>query len=405
MSTFPNGIKRIASAFATCAAFILVLAGCAHVPARGVPETYGTPAPEAVREPPDQAPPLPAPSPLVLTFAGDIMAHRCNYSMARYESIYDDVRDYLRADDLTFGNLEMPVDDSLPESTYPRFNVHSPYLAAAVEGGFDVFSLANNHANDQGALSMQATKKAVENQSGVALSSGLKSFPGEGMKAVMAAVKGQDILFLAVTEILNSYDSSRNLVYLVPPRETERAAFLETVRAMRAANPESLFVLSIHVNESEYGRTVSESKKAWFSRLAEAGADIIWAHHPHVMQSWQILTARDRSVLVMYSMGNFISGQRWDTDRENPDGYREYTGDAVLLRVTAAPNGPLPSASGFSFSVAEYPVTNWRDRREGLVVRRVTESFMNGLSPAETEYYRERWRLMQAYLPVAIPAD
>ena len=90
------------------------------------------------------------PDSIELTFAGDIMAHTENWSMSDYSRIYQDVSSLLRNDDLTFANFETPVSNSLPLSTYPRFNVHSSYLDAAVEAGFDVFSLANNHSNDQG---------------------------------------------------------------------------------------------------------------------------------------------------------------------------------------------------------------------------------------------------------------
>jgi poly-gamma-glutamate synthesis protein (capsule biosynthesis protein) len=100
-----------------------------------------------VTDSPPQAKEPPRP-PLVLTFAGDIMAHTVNFMMDDYRRIYEDLRPVLTADDLSFGNLETPVADSLPMSTFPSFNVHSAYLRAAVDGGFDVFSLANNHAND-----------------------------------------------------------------------------------------------------------------------------------------------------------------------------------------------------------------------------------------------------------------
>lgn len=404
--------KGLAKSLRTAALSTGVLAafmGCTLLPPAPVPEaTVSAPAVE-ISEPEAVSPP-PPPARLILTFAGDIMAHRCNYSMTRYDSVYTDVRDYLHEDDLTFGNLEMPVDDSLPQSTYPRFNVHAPYVRAAVDGGFDVLSLANNHSNDQGASSMEATRVTVAGLPGLSLHSGLRTLPGDEMKAVSKVVKGQTVTFLAVTEILNSYDSSRRMVYLVPPRESDRAAFIETVKNFRADNPDGLFVLSVHVNESEYVRTVSDAKEAWFARLAEAGVDIIWAHHPHVMQSWEILETGGRNALVMYSMGNFISGQRWDTDPANPDGYREYTGDALLLRVTAA-RQPVPETAqteaktGFSFAVSTLAVTNWRDPREGMVVRRASEAFFDSLPAAEAQYYRDRWRLMGSYLPVTIPAN
>ena len=89
-------------------------------------------------------------SELVLSFSGDIMAHDVNFKMKDYNRIYDDVRDILLNDDLSFGNVETPVCEERPLSTFPCFNIHKDYLKAAIDGGFDVFSFANNHTNDQG---------------------------------------------------------------------------------------------------------------------------------------------------------------------------------------------------------------------------------------------------------------
>ena len=98
--------------------------------------------------PPEEA--VPATSRLVLTFGGDIMAHTPNFSMADYSMIYADIEEIIQNDDLTFANLETPVHDGRPYENYPTFNVQPPYAQAAIDAGFDVFSLANNHSNDQG---------------------------------------------------------------------------------------------------------------------------------------------------------------------------------------------------------------------------------------------------------------
>jgi len=349
------------------------------------------------------------PPKLTLTFAGDIMAHRCNYSMAEYDRIYDDLREFLQSDDLSFANLEMPVDDDLPLSTYPLFNVHSPYVEAAVAGGFDVFSLANNHANDQGTDGMGATLAALSSIPGISGFSGLRSSFGESMAPSVIHRGGTDAVFLAVTEILNAYDASKDLTYYVAPRESARVAFLENLKTIRADYPTALFVLSVHLNEPEYVTAVAASKREWFARIAEVGVDVIWAHHPHVMQEWEILERGGRESLIMYSMGNFISGQRWDENRADPSGYREYTGDAVLLRVIAERESITDGADswlpGFRFAVMPLAITNWKDPTHGMVVKKATESFIESLSDPDAAYYRARWRLMGEYLPVSLLPD
>lgn len=332
---------------------------------------------------------------LELAFTGDIMAHEVNYRMGNYSKIYENIKPALKSADLCFGNLEIPVVDSLPLSTYPRFNVHTPYVRAAVDAGFTVFSLANNHANDQGSGGILATRKLLASMQPQVHSSGLRQFDNEPMRPVTLKVKGREIVFLAVTEILNSYDKSSRLVYYVPPKKTERDAFLAEIRRIRRGAPSALFVLSIHLNEPEYVRTVSAEKREWFRELASAGVDIVWGHHPHVMQEWESVTVEtggvSRPVLFMYSMGNFISGQRNAIDRENPGAMREYTGDGVIMRVTFG-NGEIRATP--------IVVTNYTDPQEGPVVQPFDGHFVSGLDASLASYYSARYEAMRAYLPL-----
>ena len=64
---------------------------------------------------------------LTLLFAGDIMAHKPNYSMSDYSVIWKDIAPLALSCDFSFANIEAPVDDSIPYATYPRFNMHSEY--------------------------------------------------------------------------------------------------------------------------------------------------------------------------------------------------------------------------------------------------------------------------------------
>jgi poly-gamma-glutamate synthesis protein (capsule biosynthesis protein) len=333
--------------------------------------------------------------PIELIFTGDIMAHEVNYSMRDYSRIYENVEPVLHSGDLCFGNLEVPVADSLPLSTYPRFNVHSPYLRAAIDAGFNVFSLANNHSNDQGVSGILATRSLLESLGPTIGSSGLRATEGESMRPTILRAGDTEIVFLSITEILNSHDPSAGLVYFVPPTKAARAAFLADVRRIRGDNPRALFVLAIHLDEPEYVRTVKRAKREWFRELASAGVDIVWGSHPHVMQEWEIATVeRDRArrqVLFMYSMGNFISGQRKEINRASPEAFREYTGDGVVLRVTVRSN---------HIEAIPFPVTVYVDPEAGPIMMPFDASFVASLDEPLQDYYCARYALMRAYLPL-----
>ena len=92
-----------------------------------------------------------------LLFGGDIMAHKPNFNMKNYSKIWDGIRTIVQESDLAFANIEAPVADSLPYSSYPNFNMHGEYPEQAIEAGFNVFSLINNHSNDQGLGGIQET--------------------------------------------------------------------------------------------------------------------------------------------------------------------------------------------------------------------------------------------------------
>lgn len=360
---------------------------------------------------------------LALTFAGDLMAHTVNFNMKVYDLIYKDVEKILHNDDLSFVNIETPVCDALPLSTYPSFNVHTSYLRAAVEAGFDVLSFANNHTNDHGILGIDGTLVAARTvqkerlASGISprllIFSGLKDSIRDSIQVTPLFYKGWNILFCSVTEILNSYDASKNRLYYSAPTKQERAALISVIKESRNRYPCDLFVLGLHLNEPEYVRTVSESKKAWFKQLGEAGVDIIWAHHPHVMQSWETITverplllqdavngtavviSEQCKVFCMYSMGNFISGQRWHTRFGDPTFYREYTGDAVLLQLIYTRN----KAGRADFTVLPLLIIQYNEP-EYPVVKRFTQEWIETLDEKEKKYFTKRFELMKEYLPL-----
>lgn len=373
---------------------------------------------------------------LQLTFAGDLMAHAVNFNMSAYDLIYTDVEKILHNDDLSFVNIETPICDALPLSTYPCFNVHTPYLRAAIGAGFDVLSLANNHTNDHGKTGIDGTLAAVrtvqkeryasEISPRLLIFSGLKDSDNDRIQVTPLVYKGWNILFCSVTEILNSYDSSKDRLYYSAPTKQGRSALISLIKEARKRYPCDLFILGLHLNEPEYVRTVSEAKKAWFKQLGEAGVDIIWAHHPHVMQSWEIITverplllrkaastgytgisdlkeaavSEQCKVFCMYSMGNFISGQRWHTRYDEPAFYREYTGDAVLLQLTCTRN----KAGRADFSVLPMLITQYNEP-EYPVVKRFTQDWIETLGEKEKKYFKKRFELMNEYLPINTAAE
>lgn len=285
---------------------------------------------------------------ITLLFAGDIMAHSVNYYITTYEKIWRDVREIITEQDLAFANIEAPIDTTKAASNYPNFNMTQKYVQAAVDAGFDVFSLCNNHTNDQyksGILETIKTTQAIteytKQQTGNDIYfSGIKQTGDSTLSALTYnyfEANGWKILFLPITELLNRPDSAEYINFIKPDEES-RKAFIKYAKELREANPCDLFIISVHTSEPEYTRVVTERQNQYYMDLLDAGADIVWANHAHIIKDRKIVvdTKTGRDKLIMYANGNTISGQRTKPEltAKNPNSERDNTGDGLFYIVT-----------------------------------------------------------------------
>ncbi|WP_022930874.1 CapA family protein [Treponema bryantii] len=285
---------------------------------------------------------------ITLLFAGDIMAHSVNYYITTYEKIWRDVRDVISSADLAFANIEAPIDTTKAAASYPSFNMTQKYVQAAVDAGFDVFSLSNNHTNDQyknGILETIKTSKAITTHTKEQLGndiyfSGTKETADSRLSALTYNYfesNGWKILFLPITELLNRPDASEYINFIKPTDES-RKAFIKYTQELRTSHPCDLFIISVHTSEPEYTRHISERQNQYYMDLLEAGADVVWANHAHIIKDRKLVidTKRGRDKLIMYANGNTISGQRTKPEltSKNPTGERDNTGDGLFYIVT-----------------------------------------------------------------------
>lgn len=277
-----------------------------------------------------------------LLFAGDIMAHSVNYNISTYEKIWHDVKNQISKADLAFANIEAPVDTKKSASSYPNFNMTKKYVKASVEAGFDVFSLCNNHTNDQylegiketGITMKEIAQEAAEENHQIYFS-GLKD--GENAQFTFNVIekKGWKILFLPVTELLNRPDYS-SYINFIRTDEKSRKNFIEYLKKLREENPCDLFILSLHTSEVEYTRAVTERQENFYNQILDSGVDILWANHAHIIKNRKIIIRENASdKIVMYACGNTISGQRTKPDfsAKNPTSERDNTGDGLFYKV------------------------------------------------------------------------
>lgn len=334
---------------------------------------------------------------LLLTFVGDIMAHEINFRMPDFTRIYDGVRRYTTRDDLSFANLEFPVRPNEPYASYPAFSVQTPYVEAAVAGGFEVFSLANNHSDDHGLPGIRSTAEALESLAGTARIhySGLRSDPSAPFEPVTIGVRDWIVGFLAVTEFINTWRQNPHVHIVSLRSRSARERLIRTVEEHAARY--DLFVLSYHGGD-EYSLMPRQSKVGFFRELAHAGADVVWGHHPHVLQPWERVDIDGESRFIFYSTGNFISGQRSWLSPYQLDHYRAHTGDSALFRLRARRRDYR-----VELELDELvPITNYLDPEHGVVVHTFADVLARELTEPWRRFYTHRQGVTERVLAASL---
>jgi poly-gamma-glutamate synthesis protein (capsule biosynthesis protein) len=339
--------------------------------------------------------------PLVLTFTGDLMAHTGNQAMADYDEIYRSLAPWLLTDDFSFINLETPIDPERATSDYPQFNAHPAYAEAAVRGGFQVFALANNHANDFGTSSVEATLKTLKDLAAPGIAwSGLREKASDPIVPVVLEKGGWKIGFVSLTNLINQWPGSSrvNLVNVwgiwdKKAHPGAQQALLDQIHAWRSGV--DVLVVGFH-DGVEYASEPDPIQIEFDRKMVEAGVDVLWGHHPHVLQPWEWVATDRGPRLLMYSLGNFVSRQ---SSRLGPrDGTKPLarTGDGALMQVTLT-----QGTGGIGLSVVPVPLNNYLDPRKGTVV--IPTATLVDQAPAEWQaYYQSRWAVQQAW---ATPGD
>ena len=210
------------------------------------------------------------------------------------------VTPWLRSADITFGNLEGVLVDggepgkqcSNPKACY-LFRSPSRYAYHYHAAGFDVLSLANNHARDFGEEGRTATMQTLA-------AAGIHHSGREGDFASLE-VKGLRVAVLAYAVTKNS-----NMLL-------DYALSEQTVRDLAATH--DIVVVSFHggaegrdvtrlpfAEEEYYGEPRGDVVR--FARMVvDAGADLVIGHGPHVVRAMERYNDR----LIAYSLGNFAT--------------------------------------------------------------------------------------------------
>lgn len=206
----------------------------------------------------------------------------------------------LSSADIAFGNLEGVLIDggepakkcSNPDACY-LFRSPTRYAKHFRNAGFDVLSLANNHARDFGEEGRDSSMAAIA-------ANGMQHSGREGDFASFN-INGLKIAFLAYAVTRNS---NMMLDYeLAFATVAQCAESHDIVVVSFHGGAEGASASHVPFAEEEY-YDEPRGDVVWFARgVVDAGADLVIGHGPHVVRAVE----RYKDRLIAYSLGNFAT--------------------------------------------------------------------------------------------------
>ena len=210
------------------------------------------------------------------------------------------VAPFLWSADIAFGNLEgVLVDGGVPgkKCKNPKacylFRSPARYAHHYRAAGFDVLSLANNHARDFGEEGRSSTMSTLH-KAGISHSGREGDFASIDVNGVNVAV-----LAYAVTKnsnMLLDYELSERTV-------REFAESHDVVIVSFHGGAEGADVTRLPFAEEEYYGEPRGDVVKFAHMVIDAGADLVIGHGPHVVRAMERYNDR----LIAYSLGNFAT--------------------------------------------------------------------------------------------------
>ena len=205
--------------------------------------------------------------------------------------LFSTVSDILHADDFTFANLECVLTDNM-SPLYPlkTFNLVGPssHREILAESGIDGINTVNNHCID---------------------------FKYAGYEDTMANLEAVGIVHFGTLNPARSSNRYINLGrveikgvrigitgYSYPLTEDVLDFIRQDIALLRSEGCQ-IVVVSLHWGTEEK-KVPNKGQFPYAAKILDAGADVIWGHHPHVLQPVYFYKGKP----IFFSTGNFVFG-------------------------------------------------------------------------------------------------
>lgn len=236
-----------------------------------------------------------------IAFAGDVMMEgSIERAMNKHGFDYPflQVRDELQQVDYAIVNLETAVTKrGVPQQKQFNFRTGKNSIVALKDAGFQMVSLANNHAMDFGEIGLLDTIDYL-NKVGLAhIGAGRNS--EEAYAAEVIEIKGKQIAILGFSRVLPTVEW-----YATPYKPGIASGYQldRMVRIIKEVKNEVDYVF-VFMHWGVERKQMPEPYQFHYAKaMIDAGADGIIGAHPHVIQGLDYYKGKP----IAYSLGNFL---------------------------------------------------------------------------------------------------
>jgi poly-gamma-glutamate capsule biosynthesis protein CapA/YwtB (metallophosphatase superfamily) len=340
---------------------------------------------------------------ITIAAVGDIIIHQSvlesayNAQKRQYDfrKMFAPVAPYLSAADYTVCSLESRLAGGTVSADAPlRFNAPYSLTDALTMAGVDLAATANNHSVDFGWLGIVRTLNRLD-QAGIAHVGTSRSLK-ERETPLIVDIQGIKVAFLNYTEFVNGNESVKGReAYAVNMLNADQVAQEAAAARMQGAD---VVVAILHYG-MEYRRTPTSAQteisrgSAVAEGLLSRGVDVILGSHPHVVEpivkAVPYSNSQGNDAYVAYSLGNFLTGQRW-----------RYSDSGVIAYVHIQKQGLKTKVTGVSY----LPVYVQKSSEEGVTYRilpvlpGLTPETDTVITPADATRMNQVWEELEKML-------
>lgn len=244
-----------------------------------------------------------------LLFLGDVMQHDSQIKAAYdlyakqydYTSCFQFVKPYIASADLAIGNLEVTLAGP-PYKGYPQFSAPDQLALTLKDAGMDVLVTANNHCLDRGRKGLERTILMLDSLDIIHTGTFRDTVERMNDYPMLFEKNGFSFALLNYTYGTNGIPVTKpNVVNTI-----DTAVIRKDIVKAKKTSPDAIIVFM------HWGQEYQSLPNKWQKDVTEfcfrLGVKLVIGAHPHVLQPMEWRKESDQ--LIVYSLGNFVSGQR-----------------------------------------------------------------------------------------------